>query len=126
MPQPAVRSNFDHRSQIPTSLFSGCKEPLVFIGIEILDDLIIRTEHPNFANRISVECALNITPVEERLEYAEIFFDSGFAVKRERNRTVRNRHVDQFDLVKSICTLTFMKQFLAAGRGWINAIFRAV
>jgi hypothetical protein len=36
-----------HRSQIPTNLFSGCKEPLVFIDIEILDDVTIR-EHSGF------------------------------------------------------------------------------
>ena len=73
-----------------------------------------------------MESTLNITSVEERLEYPEIFIDSGFAVKRERNRTVRNRHVDQFDMIKSICKLTFMKQVLAAGRVWIRYFSRCL
>src|SRR5499427_4842212 len=73
--QSRVRGNFDHRSQIPTNLFSGRKQPLVFVGIQIPDDLIVRTEHPSLANRIGVEYALDVTPVEERLKDAEIFID---------------------------------------------------
>jgi hypothetical protein len=78
-PQPCIRSNLDHRPQVPTNLFSGGEQSLVFVSVDIPDNLIIRTEHPNLANWIHMEYALNITPVEERFEQTEIFIDSGFA-----------------------------------------------
>src|SRR5262249_48996406 len=77
--QSRVRRNFDHRPQVPTNLFSGVEEPLVFVGVEVPDDLIVRTEHPNFANGIGVEYALDITPIEERFKHTEILIDSCFA-----------------------------------------------
>ena len=71
-----------------------------------------------------MECALNITPVEERLEYAEIFFDSGFAVKRERNRTVRNRHVDQ--LIWLINLHINFYEAVSCGRARLDTLFFAL
>src|SRR5262245_44288567 len=73
--QSCIRSKLDDRSQIPTNIFGGVKKPLVFVGAEIPDNLIIRTEHPNLTNRILVKDPLNIAPVEECVKHTEILID---------------------------------------------------
>src|SRR5262245_3086996 len=70
--QSCIRSKLDDRSQVPTNIFGGVKKPPVFVGTEIPDNLIIRTEHPNLTNRILVKDPLNIAPVEEGVKDTEI------------------------------------------------------